>query len=526
MLAGVAAIALGLTACAGDGGDGEQSGGDEDAAETGDEGVTSEETAEGGELDVAMGALPPMLDPVQYNTPPNNFVQDLLFSTVTKIDSSGDETEVGPGVAESWEQLDDTTWQFTIREGLEFPNGEPLDAEAVAWTAEYVLDPDNQKPMASRINTISEIEAIDATTLEVTTDGPDAILPSRMGALAVLPPEAVEEQGEDFYLDPIGTGPFAVEEFQAEQRLVLTPNESAIGEQPVLDRVTLEVIPEAGSRVSALRAGDVDVIHRLPTEQIESLESDGLVVTAQVESGTYNLTAIQEEGPLAEQEVRQAINYAINREALNEQILAGLGEPASQMSNPGFTGHIDDIEPFEHDPERARELLAEAGYEDGVEVDFQASSGFLVNDATLAEAIAGMLSDVGIEANLQIMEYGTFLDAFFTPEARDGIFAWRASNNPYLDAELGLQFFESDNAVHSPPYGNSEYDELLEQIRTELDKDARDELIREATEILREEAPVIMVLHLPDVWGMSEEVANFPIQATGVPVFESVTFGG
>lgn len=479
--------------------------------------------AEGGELRVAMGALPPVLDPVQYNTPPNNFVQDLLFSTVTKVDSTGGEVEIQPSIAESWEQTDDLVWEFQLVPDLEFPNGEPLDAEAIKWTAEYVLDPDNNKAMASRINTIDKVEAVDATTLRVTTTAPDPLLPSRLGALAVLPPGDLEKRGADEFLsDPIGTGPFTVEEFVPEERLVVVPNEDAVGPVPNLDRIELNVIPEPGSRIAALRAGDVDVVHRLPTEQIDSIEGDGFQVVSQVESGTYNLTMIKEDGPLADPQVRRALNYAVDRELLNEQILAGLGEPASQLVNPGFSGYCEGLEPFAYDPERARQMLADAGYPDGFDIPMQASRGFLVNDATLAEAVAGMLAEVGVDASLEIMEYGPFLDAFYDPGQRTGLYAWRVSNNPFLDADLSMSFWLSDDPVHSAPYSSAEYDEVFLESRRELDPDRRQELLCQASEILHEDAPVLMLLHLPDVWALGPRVANFEVEAYGVPLFHQV----
>ncbi|MPZ60623.1 MAG: hypothetical protein GEU93_04860 [Propionibacteriales bacterium] len=482
-----------------------------------------EDVAEGGEIRIAMGALPPVLDPVQYNTPPNNFVQDMLFSTLTKVNSTGDEVVIEPYLAESWEHVDDLVWEFYLQKGLEFPNGEPLDAEAVVWSTEFVLDPDSNKAMASRINTIEKIEAVDETTVRITTTDADPLLPSRMGALAIMPPGDFKKRGEEEFLsDPIGTGPFAVEEFVPGQRLVVVPNEHSAGPTPNLDSMEFEVIPESGSRISALRAGDVDVVHRLPTEQIESVEGDGYQVVGQVESGTYNLTMVQEDGPLADPQVRRALQYAIDRETINDRILAGLGETASQLVNPGFTGYCEDIEPLPYDPERAREMLADAGYPDGFEVDMQASRGFLVNDDTLAEAVAGYLTEVGVKVNLDIMEYGPFLDAFYDPAQRTGLYAWRVSANPFLDADLSMSFWLSEDPVHRAPYSNKQYDDLFLEARQELDEDRRQELLCDATEVLLEDAPVLIMLHLPDVWAMTDEIANFQIEAYGVPVFHDV----
>lgn len=514
------ALALVVAACGGDG--------DADptpaAPEAGSTTSTPEEGETGGTLRVAMGSLPPVLDPVQYNTPPNNFVQELLFATVTKVNSLGDQVVIEPYVAEGWENLSELEWEISLVPGLQFTNGEPLDAAAVKFSADYVLDPDNNKAMRSRINTIDTVEVIDETTLLITTLFADPLLPSRLGALAVLPPVDFQARGEaDFVSNPVGAGPFMVEEFTSGERLILVPNPDSVRFTPNLDRLVFEVIPESGSRIAALRAGDVDMVHRLPTEQIDQVSGDGFKVESFVESGTYNMTMITEEGPLADPAVRRALQYAIDRETLNDRILAGLGEPASQLVNPGFTGFCDRIEVFPYDPDRARQLLAEAGYPNGFDLEMQASRGFLLNDDTLAEAIQGYLSDVGVNVSLNIMEFSLYLDAFYNRDQRPGLFAWRVSGNPFLDADLSMSFWLSTDPVHNAPYANEEYDALFQQSRRELDPAARQELLCQASELLLEDSPVMPILYLPDVWAMTDSVSGFQAEAYGVPSFVTMS---
>lgn len=520
-LAGAAAaLALVVAACGG--------GGDTDPAPAApspsDPATTPEEAPTGGTLRVAMGSLPPILDPVQYNTPPNNFVQELLFATVTKVNSLGADVIIEPYVAESWKSVSELEWEIALVPGLQFSNGEPLDAEAVKFSAEYVLDPANNKAMRSRINTIDTVEVIDANTLKITTLFADPLLPSRLGALAVLPPVDFQARGEaEFVTDPVGAGPFLVEEFVRDERLVLVPNPNSARFTPSLDRLIFQVIPEAGSRIAALRAGDVDMVHRLPTEQIDRVRADGFVVEGFVESGTYNMSMIMEDGPLADPAVRRALQYAIDRETLNDRILAGLGEPASQLVNPGFTGFCERIEVFPYDPDLARRLLAEAGYPNGFDLQMQASRGFLLNDDTLAEAVQGYLGDVGVNVELDIMEFSLYLDAFFNRDQRTGLFLWRVSGNPFLDADLSMSFWLSTDPVHNAPYANEEYDALFQQSRRELDPAARQELLCQASEVLLEDSPVMPILYLPDVWGMTDSVFGFQAEAYGVPSFVTMS---
>lgn len=486
------------------------------------------DAAEGGELTIAMGSLSPDLDPLQYNTPPNTFTKELFYDSLTTIDTSTDEVTVAPSLATEWSRLDELTWEFTLAPDVEFSDGTPVTAEAVASTAAFAIDPANNKGQTTRLATIEQVRAVDDATVRVRTLAPDPLLPARMSVLPVLPAGVLTADGQfDVYADPVGTGPWVVEEWVPGEELVVVPNERAFGEAPRLDRLTLTVIPEASSRVAALRSGDVDVVNKLPTDQMGSIEGDGDRIVSAVESGTYVVDLVAEDGPLADPAVRQALNHAVDKEALVEGIMGGLGEVnAAQFSNPGFTGHCGDIEPYAFDPDRARELLAEAGYADGFTVSLQTSNGYILNDSLLAQAIAGMLGDVGVDVDIEVMEYSNYLDAFYSPKTRADLFAWRASNNPFFDAELGGQFWLSDNTVHPTAYDNPEYDEVFNASRSELDEDRRTDLLCEASSILREDAPVIFGLHVPDIWAVSDGVASFDVGPDGIPLFTTAALAG
>jgi peptide/nickel transport system substrate-binding protein len=493
-----------------------------------DGGGSTADPVKGGELTIAMGSLTPDLDPLQYNTPPNTFPMELFYDSLTSIDTADGSVKVVPNLAVSWDRVDDTTWDFELEKGLKFSNGEPVDATSVKATADFVLDPDNAKGQTTRLNTIDEVEVVDADTLRVHTTAPDPLLPARMSVLPVLPAKAFAAGDEmAFYADPIGTGPWKVDEWVSGEKLVIVPNEDAFGGAPALDKITFTVIPEASSRVAALRSGDVDIVHKLPTDQMSSVEDAGARVVSAVESGTYVVDAIADSGPLADVRVRQALNYAIDKDGLVEGIMGGLGEvDAAQFSNPGFTGHCDDIEPYPFDPDKARELLKEAGYADGLDLTMQTSNGYILNDGLLAEAISEMLADVGVNVDLDIMEYSTYLDAFYDQKQRADLYAWRASNNPFFDADLAMQFWMTDNPVHPTAYSNPEYDRVFTQSRSELDETRRGELVCQASDILREDAPVIFGLHVPDVWAASDDVATFEVGQDGIPKFTQIQLAG
>lgn len=515
---GLALTLLLLAGCAG----GPQEGGPEPSTDLGF--PTSDNVASGGEMTIGLGGVPPILDPLMYGTPPTNFIQELLFSSLTRMETKDGTAKLVPGMATSWEQVNPTTWEFQVREGVTFPNGEKLDANAMAFSLNYLRDPENAKANAAHVKTVSGAKATSSTTLVVTTAEPDPLLPNRMVAVYGLPPQDVTDRGAEFFANPIGTGPFEVVNFQPEQLLELQRNENSAYGPPNLERLVLQALPDAGARIAALKAGDVDAINRLTTEQVKSVASAGFTVAYQIENGTYIVTAIQSDGPLSDVRVRQAISMAIDREALNESLLDGLGQPASQFVKPGAIGYCPALKTVKYDPDGAKKLLAEAGYADGFSTKLQASNGYLVNDTTLAEAMQAMLADVGIDATLEIQEFGSFLDSYFDPNQRPGLYAWRNGNQHFLDAESAMTNLSGLNATHKTIFSNSEFDQTLLAVRSELDADKRQKQLCTLAGILRDEAPVIPVLHLPDVWALSDEIVNFPINGSGVPDFADVGF--
>lgn len=504
-MAVLAAAAIALSACAQD--DTNTGGGEE---------------VQGGTLTVAVGSLPADLDAMMYGSGVNLFVKDLLFSTLTHINHLEDTTFVEPRVVTSWEHVDDLTWHLDIIEGKEFSNGEKVNAESVKWSIEYLLDVNNAKVMRSRITSFTEVNVLDEYKLEIKTSYPNVELPSQLSVVLSLPPQDVQARGAEFWADPIGTGSYKVAEFSPNNVLRVVKNEYALVEG-ILDEINFDVIPEAGARLAALRAGDVDIVNRLGTDQIATAESAGAKVVSKISVGQYQLTAIQETGPLSDVRVRQAISYAIDRESLNTNINAGLGAPANQLFAPGHPGYCTDLPAYEYNPQKAKDLLAEAGY-NGEEIPLMFSQGWIANDAIIGEAVHGMLTEVGINADLQIVEFAQFLAAYRDYSLRPGLFAPQKQNLPTLDPVLLLEHNTSAYTAHETSYKNPEYDALYEQARLATDAAEKQQIVCEASKILYEDLPQIPMLHFPDVWAVSANIATFPLEGSGVPIFEKIAF--
>lgn len=325
--------------------------------------------------------------------------------------------EVEPALARDWDVSDDgTEYTFYLREDVEFHNGEPFNAEAVVYSWERGTRPELE--WSDRWDRADSVEAIDEYTVRITTDEPDALL---LGIMAqhwnMVPPEYTEEVGDsEFGQAPVGTGPFQFVEWVREDRVVMEANENYWREGlPRVDEVVFVPIPESSTRMAAIQTGEVDIVNRLDFEQAGSLEgAAGVEVVSYPIDRTFyiafnNLTTGVGE-PTEDVRVRQAMNYAVDRQAILDSLFGGTGELSTGLMTSGNLGYDQSIDPYPYDPDRARELLAEAGYEDGFEIGFAAPEGAYTNFTQVAEAVQGYLSDVGIETDLDIMESGRFWD--------------------------------------------------------------------------------------------------------------------
>ncbi|WP_341250421.1 ABC transporter substrate-binding protein [Euzebya pacifica] len=488
-----------------------------------------EDAAAGGSLTIGLGSLTTEFNPFKANSAPRSYLTNPLFSRLTQLDTTVAPPALGPGIAASWERTDDLTWRFSLVPDLVFPNGEPIDATAVVASIEYGTDPTSQSFIAGALGAIESATAVDPLTVDVGMSVPVAGMPELLSSMPIVPPAYFAEVGEDFFQQPIGSGPWVLAEHVPGERIVFEPNPDAIGGAPLLDRVTFVAIPEDAARVAALRAGDVDVINKVPTDSLAGVEGNGDVLYSHLESGAYVVDLFTTEGPLADPLVRQALNMAIDREALNDAIMGGEGRPAQgQLPTPSDAGFCDGVEPFPYDPDGAAALLAEAGVSD-VELTFQTSQGFLQNDRLLSQAIAEQLQQVdGITSvTLDTMEFSAYLEVFNGQAERADLFAWRPTSTPTLDAMVQLGRTTSDFPTHNLGFSDADYDATFDAAQAADPGSAeRQALICEMTEQMREQAPWLYVMQLPDTWAHDEAVTGFAVDAGGNPLLDQIGLAG
>lgn len=425
---------------------------------------------------------------------------------------SGDMMEITPALATAWEKVDDLTWNFTLREGVQFHNGEPFTAEAVKYSIERLLDPD-----AVRFNTdyrqIGEVEVIDDYTVVIRTLTPDPNFLAKLFSLHIVPPvytASISE--EEFSANPVGTGPYKFVEWILGQRLVLEANDDYWGGRPSVDRLVYRPIPEASTRLAELQAGTVDIIVQLNYDAIPLVEADP---NLRAEANTGRRTVFMHMDlfvgiePLQDVRVRQAMSYAIDRQLIIDAVLNGYGTPLATIFRPDMAGYTPDFEPYPYDPERARELLAEAGYADGFDVRFMTSDGILNKGVEVAEAIGAMLGDVGIRTEILPVALQVMRDMYIgNPDPAGGnveplfMFNYGA---PSPDATSPLRALIGTGGIETFMY-DPVFDELIDQYASEMNPEVRNAVAYQIQKRLYNEVPLIALYLQLDVYGVNDRL--------------------
>lgn len=506
MLTLLLAGALLATACGGSDDTGtaapEQTAGDGEGDDGGGEGT-------GGTLIVAMTATNiPGLDTVQFQSEGGEggrFVGVQLWDGLTRFDLTQGEAspEVIPGLAESWEVADDgLTWTFHLQEGVTFHDGEPWNADAAIYNYDRQVNQDS--PLYDQeLNSVGGIllagivsaSKVDDMTIQLVTEKPLADLPSMLALGAFGSPKAIEEAGDDFAEHPVGTGPFKFESLERGRELVLVRNDDYYRGAPKLDRLILRPVPEVTARMAALRSGEVQWIEVPSPDEVPALEAEGFDVLTNPYSHVWPWVLDTTVPPLDDVRVRQAMNYAIDRETMADALLQGTGAPAFNYIPASDPGYSEDLDGFEYDPDRARELLAEAGYADGfsVSVSFPTSGSGNMVPIPMNEALQRDLAEVGIDVSLEPIEWGAMLGDFFNGDIPGGADVMNISLG-YVLPSLWSTWFHSESLLNVGGFNDPEVDALLDQISAEFDPAVQAELYQELNTKLVEGSPWLLVV--------------------------------
>ena len=447
--------------------------------------------------------------------------------------------QVEPALAKSWEISDDgTVYTFHLREGVSFHDGSPFDAEAVKFNFDRMLNEDHPYhdtgpfPLSFFFQSIQKTEVIDPLTVRMTLDKPYAPLLSNLAYPTglILSPAAVKEHGEDVGRQPAGTGAFRFVEWESNRKVVVEGNADHWDGAPDLKAVVFRPITDANTRLSEMLSGGIDLMVEVPPDNVATFENDDqFTVFEQAGPHVWFLILNLRDEPFKDKRVRQAANYAINKQALVEDVLQGTATVAAGPTPAAFSwAHNEALEPYPYDPEKARQLIQEAGY-DGTEITFYVTEGGsgMLDPVAMGTAIQADLAAVGLNAKIETYEWNTFLGKVnpgLEGKADMAEMAWM-TNDPDTLPFLALrsEALPDNGGFNSGYYSNPKVDELLEQARRSTDQDERARLYKEMQEIVHEDAPWVFVANWKQNAVASKRVENFALEPSFVLRLEGVS---
>ena len=501
-------------------------------------------TAGAEELTIGLAAEPSAMDPHYHNLGPNNAMRTHIFESLVWQDA---EQLLEPQLAESWRTLDDTTWEFKLRQGVKFHDGTDFDAQDVMYTVCRIpMVQDSPSSFAIYTKAIAGMEAPDPHTLIIKTDTPYPLLPTELSNWGVLSAESNGVEGDITFSregcegmgEPpttaqfnggeaaIGTGPYKFVSFTPGDRIVLTRNDDHWGEQPEWTKVTFRPITSDGPRVAALLAGDVDFIEKPPIQDLERIKSGGFGIADELSNRVIYLhfdhtqepspgiTGTDDKNPFKDVRVREAVSKAINREAIVDRIMGGMAMPAGELLPSVMFGARKDAEPDTYDPEAAKALLTEAGYPDGFGLVIGSPSDRYINDAKIAQAVAQMLTRIGIETQVDAMTATTFFSRRNNHEFSMYLAGWGAGTGE-MSSPLTALVATPDKGkgmggTNAGQYSNPEMDELLQQALATIDDQEREKLLQKASQVVIDDYGILPLHFEVTPWAFREGLTYEP----------------
>ncbi|MDH4136825.1 MAG: ABC transporter substrate-binding protein [Anaerolineae bacterium] len=486
--------------------------------------ITLAQARRGGTLVISLGTDVPIFDSVYASGIPNLGIIHLVSQGLTRIHPEGGEPKVLPVLATSWTASPDgKTWTFKLRQGVKFHDGTPFNAEAVKFNIERMLDPETKALARSAFAMIQSVEVVDEYTVNITTEGPFAALPAQLAysPMAMNSPTQVQKLGnKDYHTAPMGTGPFKFVHHIKGQEVLVEANKEYWGGAPYLDAVAMRPIPETASRVLALEAGESHVVYHVPPRDAQRFRDNpdlGIDVLTPPQQRIIFMGMNVQWGPFQDNRVRQALNYAVDKQAIIDNIFLGLTQPMDSPLPPTALCYSP-TKYYEYNPDKAKELLAEAGYPDGFEVTLHFGSGRYLLDTEVVEAVQAYLADVGVKVKVIPLEWAAYGAMIRKPleetEIQMFLIGWGL---PTLDPDLGIQTYSKDAwapGLNTMFYSNPELDGLIAEQRATLDPAKRCEVVKSAQEIIMEDAPQIYLYYEPQIHAKRTEVKDFIISVT------------
>lgn len=485
---------------------------DPDATGTGDD---TSDGASGEYIRAAIGGEPDQLDPHRTSAYFSFQVLENVFDTLVEPDEN---LEMQPALAESWDVSEDQlTWTFNLREGVTFHDGSDFTSEDVVYSYTRIID--EELSNAWKFAAVENIEAVDEYTVDITVAQPTPNLLSNIGGfkgMSIVSQENVESG--DILTSPIGTGPFSVASYSSGQSIVLDANPDYWGGAPSVAGVEFRFISEPSTALAALRSGEIDWTSTVPPQNVAELEGDSALNISVVPSNDYWYLALnQNEEPWDDVRVRQAIAFAIDREAILQAVSYGTAVE-NQLAIPEQSVWFTEYDNYSYDVEQAQALLDDAGFEGGT-LDFLATSDY-PETITAAQIIASNLEPLGISVEIRQPDFSTWLDEQNTGNFDLLMMGWLGNIDP---DDFYYSQHHSEGGSNAQGYSNPEVDELLDDARIELDQETRADLYSQAATIIADEASYIYLYNPAVIQAWNTALGDYEARADAAIRFRDAT---
>ncbi len=476
------------------------------------------------ELRVGVSADITSVDPHFVNLFPNLNATFQVFDPLVRLDP---DSRLIPGLAISWKPIDDNTWEFKLRQGVKFHDGSTFSAEDVAFTIERIGKiPNSPGPFTVYTKAIKEMQVVDAHTIRFKTAGPYPLMPNDLTTILIVSKKVVSGLAtEDFDSGKamVGTGAFRFARYLRGDRVEFTRNDDYWDGKAAWDKLTFRILPNDATRIAALLSGDVDAIENIPTPDLPKIRANKdlrvlekvshRIIFFHLDSNRDNSPFVTDKSgkptaknPMKDLRVRQAMSKAINRQAIKDRVMEGLSIPTANLLPSPMFGHVPDLKPDAYDPEGAKKLLAQAGYPDGFGITLHAPNNRYVNDEQIAQAVAQMLTRVGIQTKVEAMPMNVYLPRANKLEFSFALLGWGAGTGEASSPlRAHLTTYNPDKGMGNFAWGrysNAKVDQLVEQALHTLNDAEREKLLQQAVRLAITDLGIIPLHHQINTWAM------------------------
>lgn len=466
-------------------------------------GLLPQTSAQQSTITVVWSSDVPTLDVANLATYSVRTIQGNISDTLFHLDKK---MKIVPSLALSWESINPTTWRIRLRKGVRFHNGEPFDANAVKFSLERAAAP--RSAVGFYVRQIQEVKVVDDSTVDIVTKTPNPLTIPNLVMIYIVPPKYVDQAGDAFGSQPVGTGPFRFVQWRKGDSVVLAANRQYWGGAPKVDRVVIRFVPEATTRVAMLLKGEADLIVDVPPELASVVARGANSKLLRVLGFRRIYLSIDgrpgSSPPFDNPKVRQALVFAIDRQSIIKNILLVHAKAYGGYTNHDHPGVDPALVPPPYDPERAKKLLSEAGFPNGFETTITTPVGAFPKDKEIAQAIADQLAKIGVRAKVETLEFGDYSRRFVGRQLKGLVFARRGGNTG--DPADHYLFFLTCNAPANY-LCDQKLDEEFEKMQATLDMPERYAMFKKSESYLVNQlVPEVPLFDLEDLYGLSKRL--------------------